>query len=320
MERQKIEGLWSHLHLLTVLADQGSFTKAAARLDVSKASVSQRIAEIERIAGVPLVVRTTRSVRLTDVGQKLVKELRGPFQQIVESFGGVQDSASAPRGLVRVTAPVAFSRQQLVPHIPAFLNANPDVRVQLEVSDRLVSLSSEGFDLGVRHSAIIPDTHVEWTLCETHSLIVASVSYISRFGMPQTPDDLSKHRCLYYPRGVELPAWSFERIKSHQDNVARLTVPVSGPFATNNSESLRDAAIDGLGIALLPDFSAQESLRQGKLVRLLPDWKSVGAFAPKLHIIRPYSARVPRAVSAFVDYLRDVFAGGFLDGKQTHPE
>jgi DNA-binding transcriptional LysR family regulator len=316
MERQKLEGLWSHLHLLTVLADQGSFTKAAARLDVSKASVSQRIMEIERIAGVPLVVRTTRSVRLTDVGQKLVNDLRGPFQQIVESFGGVQDSASTPRGLVRVTAPVAFSRQQLVPRISAFLEANPDVRVQLEVSDRLVSLAGEGFDIGIRHSAIIPDTHVEWTLCETHSLIVASVSYISRFGMPRTPHDLSRHRCLYYPRGVELPAWSFERIESHPADVPRLTVPVSGPFATNNSESLRDAATDGLGIALLPDFSVQEALQQGKLIRLLPTWRPVGAFAPKLHIIRPYSVRVPRAVSAFVDYLRSVFTGGFMDGEQ----
>jgi DNA-binding transcriptional LysR family regulator len=315
MEKQKIDQIWSHLHWLTVLADQGSFTKAAARLDVSKASVSQRIAEIERLAGVPLVNRTTRSMRLTEAGQRLVDELRRPFEEIAQSFGKVQDLAEAPRGLVRVTAPVAFARQQLVPKIPAFLDANPEVRVQMEVSDRLVSLSTEGFDLGIRHSMSVPDTHVSWALTDTHSVIVASVSYILRYGMPTAPEELRDHRCLYYPRGVESPAWSFASTKAGQAEETRLTIPVTGPFATNNSESLRDAAISGLGIALLPDFSVQDALRQGSLVRLLPDWRPVGAFSEKLHIIRPYSVRVPRAVSAFVDYLRQVFAQGFLEVK-----
>lgn len=311
MDRQKIDGLWAHLHWLTVLSDQGSYTKAAARLNVSKASMSQRIAEIERIAGVPLVVRTTRSVRFTDAGRRLVDDLRGSFRQIAESFGTIQDSAEAPRGLIRVTAPVAFARQQLVPKIPAFLAENPEIFVKLEVSDRLVSLSTEGFDLGIRHSAMIPATHVEWTLCKTHSMIVASASYISKFGLPQSPEDLSHHRCLYYPRGTESPVWRFERAGAKRFDVSRLTVPVAGPFATNNSESLRDSAIAGVGIALLPDFSVQEALRDGRLVRLLPDWEPVGAFADKLHVIRPYSTRVPRAVSVFIEHLRRAFAGGF---------
>jgi DNA-binding transcriptional LysR family regulator len=312
MEKQQIDGIWSHLHWLTVVAEQGNFTRAAARLDVSKASVSQRIAEIERLAGVPLVSRTTRSVRLTEAGQKLVDDLRRPFEEIAESFGRVQDLAATPRGLVRVTAPVAFARQQLVPRIRAFLDANPEVRLQLEVSDRLVSLSTEGFDLGIRHSTRVPDTHVSWTLCDTHSVIVASASYLKRYGVPQTPAELSRHRCLYYPRGFEMPTWSFEQPDGDRVSEARFTVPVIGPFATNNSESLRDAAIGGLGIALLPDFSVEDALNSGSLVRLLPEWRPVGAFSEKLYIIRPYAARVPRAVAAFVDYLRGVFARGFV--------
>lgn len=314
MERQKIDQVWSHLHWLTVLADQGSFTKAAARLDVSKASVSQRIAEIERLAGVPLVNRTTRSMRFTEAGQRLVDELRRPFEEIAHSFGKVQDLAEAPRGLVRVTAPVAFARQQLVSRVPAFLDANPEVRLQLEVSDRIVSLSAEGFDLGIRHSMSVPDTHVSWALCSTRSLIVASAAYISRYGMPASPEELVNHRCLYYPRGSEPPAWSFESQRPGSASGTRLTIPVTGPFATNNSESLRDVTIGGLGIALLPDFSVQDALREGSLVRLFPDWRPVGAFSEKLHIIRPYSARVPRAVSAFVHYLREAFADGFSYG------
>ena len=310
-----MDRVWSHLHWLTVLADQGSFTKAAARLDVSKASVSQHIAEIERLAGVSLVHRSTRTMQLTEVGERLVGELRGPFEEIAESFGKVQDLAGTPRGLVRVTAPVAFARQQLVPRIPLFLDSNPEIRVQLEVSDRIVSLLTEGFDLAIRHTASIPETHVAWEVCDIHALIVASVAYISRYGMPKIPEELSRHRCLYYPRGFETPAWHFERVGPKYADDIRLTIPVSGPFSTNNSESLRDAAIDGLGIALLPDFSVQDALQSGRLVRLLPDWQPVGAFSEKLHIIRPYSARVPRAVSAFVDYLRSSFAGGFREGR-----
>jgi DNA-binding transcriptional LysR family regulator len=312
MDKQKLDGLWEYLHWLTVLAEQGSYTKAADRLDVSKASVSQHIAELERISGVQLVMRTTRSVRLTEAGQKLVDELRGPFQQILDSFADVRDSANKPRGLIRVTAPVAFSRQQLIPKLSQFLQSYPEVRVQLEVSDQIVSMASEGFDVGIRHSDAIPDTHVAWPLCETHAMLVASPSYIARFGLPRTPEDLSRHPCLYYPRGIELPTWCFEKMGSKNRVPERIAVPVAGPFATNNSESLRDIAIEGLGIALLPDFSAQAALRNESLVRLLPQWRPIGAFADKLHIIRPYSTRTPRAVTVFIDYLRTMFANGFV--------
>lgn len=314
MSKRKIDGLWSHLHWLTVLAEQESFTGAASRLGVSKGAFSMKIAELERVAGIPLVIRTTRSVRLTDVGQRLVDELKKPFQDIGESLSSLQDAAGSPRGVVRVTAPVAFAHQQLVPKVAGFVRMFPDVRVRLEVSDRLVSLSAEGFDVGIRHSASIPDTHVAWQLCNTRSVLVASDDYLLRHGVPQTPHDLKSHNCLYYPRGLEPAAWSFESVgvgNGCQEGI-RLTIPVNGPFATNNSQSLRDAAINGMGIALLPDFTVQEALRSHTLEQVLPDWKPAGAFADKLHIIRPYSARVPKAVSEFIRFLREEFADGFF--------
>lgn len=311
MSKRKIDGLWSHLHWLTVLAEQESFTGAASRLGVSKGSFSMKIAELERVAGIPLVVRTTRSVRLTDVGQRLVDELKKPFQDISESLSSLQDAAASPRGVVRVTAPVAFAHQQLVPKVAGFVRMYPDVRVRLEVSDRLVSLSAEGFDVGIRHSASIPDTHVAWQLCNTRSVVVASDGYLSQYGVPQAPHDLRSHHCLYYPRGLEPAAWSFESVGNGCQESMRLTIPVNGPFATNNSQSLRDAAINGMGIALLPDFTVQEALRSHSLVQVLPDWKPTGAFADKLHIIRPYSARVPKAVSEFIRFLREEFSEGF---------
>lgn len=309
MEQQKVEQLWGHLHWLVVLAQQGSFTAAAERLGVSKAAMSQRVAELERVAGVALVRRTTRSVRLTEAGQRLVDDTRASFEQIAESFAQVRDLAGLPRGLLRVTAPVALARQQLVPLLADFLRQYPEVRLELDLSDRFSSLATEGFDLAIRHTASPPDTHVAWTLCATRSLLVATPAYLRRSGVPQLPQELARHNCLHYPRSQDRPAWTLERRNPAAQE--RVTVQVSGSLAANNSEALRDAALAGLGIALLPDFSAQASLRAGKLVEVLPDWTPVGAFAGQLYAIRPYSAHVPRAVSALVAFLRDNLAQGF---------
>ncbi|MGO4327478.1 LysR family transcriptional regulator [Cupriavidus sp. 2TAF22] len=311
MDTRTVESLWTHLHWLTVLAEQGSYTAAAARLGVSKAAMSQRIAELERAAGVALVQRTTRSVRFTEAGQRLVEDTRGEYEHIATSFATVREMAGVARGLIRVTAPVAFVRQQLVPRMSAFLRANPEVRVQLEVSDRLSSIATEGFDLAIRHSAQAPETHVAWKLCETRSVIAATRAYIKLRGLPKAPADLSSHDCLFYPRALGAGIWSFERKAARKPSPGPVTVTVNGPFSANNSEALRDAALDDMGIALLPDFTAQAAIRAGKLVVILPDWRPVGAFADQLYVVRPYTPHVPRAVALFVTYLRETFADGF---------
>lgn len=310
MTEQKMADLWSHCHWLTVLAEQGSYTAAAARLGVSKAAMSQRIAELERVAGVTLVQRTTRSVRLTEAGQRLVDQTRAAFEQISQSFAQVRDLAEAPQGLLRVTAPVALARQQIVPLLPDFLRQYPQVRIELNLSDRLSSLATEGFDLAIRHTAHPPDTHVAVQLCTTRSVLVASKAYLKRAGTPQQPADLAAHNCLHYPRPQERPAWTFEP-QARAGARERVTVPVAGSLAANNSEALRDAALAGLGITLLPDFSAQAALQAGKLVAVLPGWAPVGSFADRIVAIRPYAAHVPRAVSLFVDYLRGAMRAGF---------
>jgi DNA-binding transcriptional LysR family regulator len=309
MEDQKINTLWTHLHWLSVLAQQGSYTAAAARLGVSKAAMSQRIAELERAAKVTLVQRTTRSLRLTEAGQKLVDDTRASFEQIEQSFAQVRDLAEQPGGLIRITAPVALARQQLVHLFADFLKAYPEVRIELDMSDRLSALATEGFDLAIRHTARPPDTHVAWALCATESVLVATRAYLSRQGEPQTPADLQAHNCLHYPRSQDTPVWTFEPREAQAGE--RVTVPVSGNFAANNSEALREAALTGAGIALMPDFSAQAELRKGQLVQVLPDWKSVGAFAETIYAIRPYAPHVPRAVTALVACLRTGLAGGF---------
>ncbi len=311
MEPEKIEGLWTHLHWLTVLAEQGSFTAAAARLGVSKAAMSQRIAELERAAGVSLVQRTTRSVRFTEAGQQLVDDTRGQYERIATSFSNVRDQAGVARGLIRVTAPVALGRQQVIPKLSQFVREHPEVRVQLDLSDRLSSIATEGFDLAIRHSTNAPETHVAWKLCDTRSLIVATRAYLRRRGTPTTPADLTAHDCLSYPRAQTANTWSFEPSTGRRSAGGPVTINVSGPVAANNSEALRDAALDDLGIALLPDFTAQAAVGTGKLVVLLPEWRTVGAFAERIYVVRPYASHVPRAVKLFVDYLRGAFADGF---------
>lgn len=308
-DTRRIETLWSHVHWLTVLGQLGSFTAAAQRLGVSKAAMSARIAELERAAGVPLVLRTTRSVRLTEAGQQLADATAGAFAAIGTAFAGIKDLAAAPRGLLRLTAPVALARQQLVPRLPEFLRAHPEVRIELDLSDRLVPLAQEGFDLAIRHTHAPPETHVAWPLCATHSVLVASRAYLRRRGTPADPSELAAHDCLHYLRAGEAPAWQLLA------RGAKRTVPVAGPFAANNSEALREAALGGLGIALLPDFSAQAALAAGKLVRVLPGWTPVGSFGEQLYAIRPYSPYVPRAVQALVNYLREALRGGFSVGE-----
>lgn len=311
MATQKVESLWAHVHWLGVLSTTGSFTAAAQRLNVSKAAMSQRIAELERAAGVALVRRTTRSVRLTEAGQQLVDSTRGAFEAIERSFAGVKDLAAAPRGLLRITAGVALGRQQIVPRLAAFLREHPEVRIELELSDRLSSLAQEGFDLAIRHTAAAPDTHVAWTLCETRSLLVATRAYLRRHGTPMHPVELAAHNCLHYLRAGETPTWSFEPVDDEAASATRVSVPVAGSFAANNSEALREAALGGLGLAVLPDFSAQGDLANGRLVPVLPGWQPSGAFGQWLYAIRPYSPYVPRAVRVFVDYLRAALKDGF---------
>jgi len=302
--------VFSDLHLLTVLAQTRSYTQAARRLGVSKASVSMRIAELERATGVPLVRRTTRSVVLTEAGQQLVDDTQGAFTRIEQSFASIKDLAGTPRGLVRVTAPVALGRQHVAPTLAAFLKAHPDIRLELDLTDRFVNLAQEGFDLAIRHTQAPPDTHVAWVLCPSRSLLVASHDYLKRRGTPAHPSELASHQCLLYLRDTAGQNWSFER-EGGRKGAERVIVAVNGPLRANNSEVLREAVLGGLGIGLLPDFSAAAHLGPRQLVHVMPQWQPKGFFGERLYAIRPWAAQVPRAVQCFVDHLRQSLAHGF---------
>lgn len=301
--------VFSDLHLLTVLAQTRSYTQAARRLGISKASVSMRIAELERAAGVPLVRRTTRSVGLTEAGQQLADETQDAFTRIEQSFAGVKDLAGTPRGLVRITAPVALGRQHIAPTLAAFLRGYPEIRLELDLTDRFVNLAQEGFDLAIRHTQSPPDTHVAWRLCGSRSMLVASAGYLREHGKPTHPSELTGHACVAYLRDGGGQTWSFEKESGRKPE--RAVVALRGPLRANNSEVLREAVLAGLGIGLLPDFSAAGHLGPRELVPLLPRWRPLGFFGDAIYAIRPWSPQVPRAVQCVVDHLRKQLEGGF---------
>lgn len=302
------ELLWGQLHALLVIAQLGSFTKAAQRLALSKAAVSQRIADLERAMGQQLVARTTRSVRLSEAGQRLVEETEASFAQITRSLAEARDAAGQPRGLLRVTAPVALGRQHVAPQLESFFRRYPEIRIELDLSDRLVPLAQEGYDLAIRHTSSPPDTHVAVKLCASRALLVASGAYLRRQGAPAHPAELGQHQCLPYLRPG--PAvWLFERRGAAGGE--RLKVPVQGPLRAGNSEVLREAALAGLGIALLPDFSAAPAVRAGRLRELLPDWRPAGFFGDGIYAIHPWSSSTPRPVRLFIEHLKAALAAGF---------
>lgn len=303
------ELLWSQLQALIAVARLGSFTKAAQRLGLSKAAVSQRIADLERHLDQQLVQRTTRSVRLSEAGLRLVEQAEPGLALLSRSLSEARDAAGAPRGLLRVTAPVALGRQHVAPALPAFFARYPELRIELDLSDRLVPLAQEGFDLAIRHTSAPPETHVAFKLCASRALLTASPAYLARAGTPQHPAELAQHRCLPYLRPG--PAqWFFERSMPAGDP-ERLRVPVQGFFRASNSEVLRDAALSGLGIALLPDFSAGEAMRDGRLMEVLPDWRPVGFFGDAIYAIHPWSSHTPQGVRLLVEHLKGAMGGGY---------
>ena len=307
MSSDQISPLVADLHLLTVLAVTKSFTEAARRLGVSKASASMRISDLERSTGLALVRRTTRSVGLTEAGQQLVNDMQPAFTRISESYTSVKDLVGAPHGLIRVTAPVALGRQHLAPRVASFLKRFPDIHIELDLTDRFVNLANEGFDLAIRHTSAPPETHVAWALCETRSILLASPEYLARRGVPAHPSELAAHDCLLY-LGSQSGSWTFVR-NTRRKTAERAGVTISGSFKVNNSEVLRDALLAGLGIGLLPDFSLPTDAHA--LLQVLPDWQVQGFFGDRIYALRPWSSQVPKAVVCLVEHLRESFASGF---------
>jgi DNA-binding transcriptional LysR family regulator len=278
-----------------------SFSAAAARLGMSKSAVSRRVTELEQRLGARLINRTTRKISLTEVGQAFHARCLQILADIEEAEGAASALGANPRGLLRVTGPVSFGTLHLAPAIPAFLARYPEIELELDLSDRFVDLVEDGYDVAVRIGRLRDSSLVARRLCAARRLTVASPDYLARRGTPQRPDDLAGHDCLLYTNAPLAEQWAYA---TAPDAAETRPVRVHGPLRSNNGDLLRDAAVAGRGIAVLPSFIVWREVEQGRLVPLLGSFETLPTV---VHAAYPASRHLSSKVRVFVDFLAERF-------------
>jgi DNA-binding transcriptional LysR family regulator len=281
------------LQIFAKVVEARSFTAAGTRLGVPRSTVSRRIAALERRLGVRLLHRTTRKLELTDLGASFYERCAESLQMIAEAEAEMKAAQAAPRGRLRITAPHDLGRY-VAPIVAAFVCEHPEVRIEIELSQRIVDLVGEGFDLALRATAHLPDSSlVARKLGGGRARLFASPSYLAERGVPRTPNDLREHDCVVL--GLTTTSWRLVC-----DGHEAIDVPVDGRVRVNDPVFAREAAVAGAGIALLPDFLASEELLQGTLVTVLSGNRG---FESMLYLVYPSAKHLSATLRAFRDHL-----------------
>src|SRR5215468_1936691 len=244
----------------TKVVGAGSFSSAARQMQVSQALVTKQIKELEGWLGARLLNRTTRRLSLTEVGTAFYERAARILEAVEEARTAAGALHTAPRGRLRINAPVSFGLLHLAPAITDFLQRFPDISVEMLVNDRVVDLLEGEFDVGVRIGRLHDSSLVARRIATIRLAICAAPAYFARHGIPQTPRELSRHNCLEYTYFENRGEW---RLLDKQG--AEIVVPVSGRYLANNADVLRTTAIAGGGVILLPTFIIGEDLRAGRL-------------------------------------------------------
>jgi DNA-binding transcriptional LysR family regulator len=281
------------------VVERGSFTLAAADLELSRAVVSKYLTRLEERLGARLLHRTTRRLALTEAGAALFEASRGAIERIEEAEAAVAQLQSEPRGRLRVSAPMSFGILHLGPALAEFARANPKVSLDLKLDDRYVNLVEEGIDVAIRIGALTDSSLVARKLATTRAVACAAPDYLARSGEPESPEDLATHNCLIYSYLSSANVWRFTAPDGRE-----IPVAVNGTLRINNGIVLAEAAVAGQGILLTPTFYVAPLLRQGRLKRILANYrlKELG-----IHAVYPQRDHVPPKVRAFVDFLAQRF-------------
>lgn len=279
------------------VVDARSFTGAAAKLGVSKSVVSARVAALEDRLKARLLHRTTRKLSLTPDGLALYQRCAAVVAAADEAASAAAGTGDTPRGVLRVDAPAVFAQDYLVAPIAAYLERYPDVRLELTMSDRLIDLVEQGVDLAIRIVPALKDPGlVARKLATDHTVICASPDYLARRGTPRSPDELLEHDCLIYSL-LKIPdEWRFSA-----PGRAEVGQPVAGRFSAASGAIIRQAALGGMGVAVLPTFMVGEHLEQGRLCVILDGW--FAGVELGVHAVYPQGPRPPSKVRTFVDLL-----------------
>lgn len=280
---------------------QQSFTSAGRTLGKSKALVSKHIGELEERLGARLLNRTTRRVSVTEIGRAYYDRataLVGEFDTLEDS---VKTVAGLPRGVLKITAPQSLGELELMELVAAFRAKYPDIEIDIFLSDRIVDLVGEGFDIALRISEAPDSALIARKLCAMRVVVCASPQYLARYPAPVVPEDLAGHTCIVDTNFQGRDVWRFKR------GNARLPVRVASAIAANSAVAVRHALRAGLGVGLCPEFVVARDIREGRLVELLADY---GDLALTVHLVYPHRLYLSAKVRAFIDFAVDWYGDG----------
>ena len=290
------------LEMFLIVVDTRSFTETAQRLGVMPSSVSRQMNGLEEALGTKLLNRTTRNIQLTEAGQTLANRIPDILHSLEETFDTVQDLASKPKGLIKITAPVVFGELYFQELICGFRKQYPDIHFELHLSEGFVDIVEQGFDLALRIGTL-PDSNFKAVkLASNHRDIVISPTLMQSVEDMTSPEELSNLPCLTFRYESGREVWTFKKGK----NV--LKVPVKGPIRVNNSKLLIQSAAAGQGIALCPRWLTEPYLQDNQVSVLFEDYEVTATdFDSNVYLIYPYSKHVTGKVRAFVDYCKAHF-------------
>lgn len=297
------------LQFFAMVVEHGGFAAAERALGVPKSRLSRRIAQLESDLGVRLLQRSTRKFAVTDVGQSVYRHAQTMLAEAQAAREAVDRVSAAPRGIIKVSCPVALAQELLAPLLPAFMKKHPQVRIQLHVSNRRVDLIQEGFDVALRVRSQLNDDGemVARSFGQLRELLVASPRYLDRVGRPKSPADLAGHTTLSMSEDDARQRWILHGPEGQVQKVDLTPTLMAQDFPL-----LLAAARDGLGVVLLPELSCAEAIRRGELEVVLPEWNLPQGIC---HAIYPSRRGLLPAVRAFIDFLAEQLPGKIQDSK-----
>jgi DNA-binding transcriptional LysR family regulator len=276
------------------VAESGSISEAARRLQLAKSVVSARLAEVERTLGATLLHRTTRRLSLTEDGSAFLERAARIVREVDDAAADMAERRGTLSGPLRISAPVTFGRMHLGPALFPFLAAHPAIELTLDFDDRRVDAAADGFDAVVRHGPLLDSRLVAWQLAPSRRVLVAAPAYLERHGTPRTPQALQQHRGIFYTnRGAA--DWRFD------SPAGPVVLAARSALRLNNGDVMLDAVRAGLGLALMPTFIAGDSLRTGALKAV-----DIGLATPEeaIYVAHPEGRRASAKLRALVDWVR----------------
>jgi DNA-binding transcriptional LysR family regulator len=281
------------------VVDAGSFAAAARHFGMSPAMATTHVQTLEERLGVRLLNRTTRRVSATEVGRNFYERCLRILSDLEEAEGAAGELQSAPRGLLRVTAPVSFGTRKLTPAIADYLVSYPDVSIDLSLDDPYLDLLEKRFDLAIRLGHLADSSLIARKLCTLATILCASPGYLEKNGAPRTPRDLIGHNCLVYTYATPQSVWSFVDQNGKED-----IVRISGRFLADSGDALLALVLRDGGVVLGPDYLVDDDLKAGRLIRLLPEYATPET---AVHAVYPHSRHLSAKTRTFIDFLASRF-------------